>query len=556
MFSESRSVDNKKIGGQEACILLSILVFTIVLRIPTLLEPWGGDQGVYGYIASGILDGKVPYRDMYTNTGYGLYFIYALFFKLFGNQIMSLHIGDLLASLTNVAIVYFLARLLFGKECAIIAGAIAALFGSGQAFSGLYDMKGAWGTYWQLAQRETFMTPLIAAGIYLAIRSDRGTKWHLYFWVGILIGLAAVLKITAVAMLMILSVYIILNELFGSDGRRFKFILYKVSSLILGSVIIQLPFLYYFWINDSLSLMYNAVFVHTSIYAKLSRGNIVANAFQGNSYILLENLSLWVFSCAAMIHLMIHERKRENYLLVAWTMGALLMIFGQGKFFGYHYLLIVAPFSVLTGYGIKVLLKSLPTWKESIISARKNIVQIFMWVLLVTNLVVFAVNSYEYYRWNSLYLFGKISKDEYYEVFDEFPLHLYSFSADYTVAKYLQTKTKPGDTVRTINGGGDTIIHYLSGLRSPTRFTSTWYLFSKGLYDYSLTDQLRDEFIKEIKEEKPKYILLIYYNLKEFRKEFNGGNFSDIARMLDYIQKNYRLEKSFRDRRTLYKRIS
>lgn len=555
MFSVSQSVD-KKIGGGEVCILLSILVFTIVLRIPTLLEPWGGDQGVYGYIASGILNGKVPYRDMYTNTGYGLYFAYALFFKLFGNQMISLHIGDLLASLTNVVIVYFLARLLFGKECAIIAGAIAALFGSGHAFSGLYDMKGAWGTYWQLAQRETFMTPLIATGIFLAIRSDRGTKWHLYFWVGIFIGLAAVLKITAVAMLMILLVYIILNELFGSDGRKFKFILYKVSSLILGTVIIQLPFLYYFWINDSLSLMYNAVFVHTSIYAKLSRGNIVANAFQGNSYIFLENLSLWVFSCATMIHLMIHERKRENYLLVAWTMGTLLMIFGQGKFFGYHYLLIVAPFSVLTGYGIKVLLKSLPTWKESIISARKNMVQIFIWVLLVANLVVFAANSYEYYRWNSLYLFGKISKDKYYEVFNEFPLHLYSFSADYTVAKYLQTKAQPGDTVRTINGGGDTIVHYLSGLRSPTRFTSTWYLFSKGLYDYALTDQLRDEFIKGIKEEKPKYILLIYYNLEEFRKEFNGGNFSDITRMLDYIQENYGFEKSFRDRRTLYKRIS
>ena len=66
--------------------LILILLFTFVLRIPTLFEPWGGDQGVYGYIANGILEGKIPYKDMYTNTGYGLYFLYALLFKLFGNS--------------------------------------------------------------------------------------------------------------------------------------------------------------------------------------------------------------------------------------------------------------------------------------------------------------------------------------------------------------------------------------------------------------------------------------------------------------------------------------
>ena len=356
-------------------------------------------------------------------------------------------------------------------------------------------------------------------------------------------------------MLPIFILYIVLNEFVGVSGGGFRFSLYKVTALVSGALVIQLPFLYYFWIHESLDIMYRAVFVHTSIYAKLSRGNILANAFQGNSYIFIENMTIWLFSFASMIYLMIYERKRESYLVVAWTLGTLVMILGQGKFFGYHYLLIIAPFSVLTGFGIKIFLKSLPTWRESVMGARKNIIQIFMWVTILSNIGVFAVNSYEYYRWNGLYLMGKVSQDKYYEVFNVFPLHLYSFPADYEVANYLKTNAEPGASLRTINGGGDMIVHYLSGLESPTRFTSTWYLFNKELYDNPLTDQLRKEFINGIKNEKPEYVLLIYYTMDEFRENFYGDDYSDITQLLDYIQNNYKLEKSFRDRRTLYRRI-
>ena len=53
-----QAVDYKK-----PLILLFIIMFAAILRVPTLFEPWGSDQGVYGYIATGILEGKVPYKD-------------------------------------------------------------------------------------------------------------------------------------------------------------------------------------------------------------------------------------------------------------------------------------------------------------------------------------------------------------------------------------------------------------------------------------------------------------------------------------------------------------
>ncbi|KPK00265.1 MAG: hypothetical protein AMK71_08550 [Nitrospira bacterium SG8_35_4] len=542
-------------SSYEIITVMLMLVFTALLRFPTFFEPWGGDQGVYGYIANGILEGKVPYRDMYTNTGYGLYFAYAFFFKVFGNNMTALHIGDFIASLMTVIIVYFITKLLYGKECAVIAGIVAALFGSGQAFSGLVDMKGAWGTYWQLAQRETFMTPLLAGGIFLSVLADRHKRGYMYFFAGILAGMAAVFKVTAVLLIFILMVYIVLSELLSRDGQGIICAVYKIVLLTSGIIIINVPFVYYFWSHDSLYEMYKAVFVHTSIYAQLSRGNPLANAFFGNTYILNENVVLWVISCASMIYMMARERSRENCLIVAWTLGTLVMIWGQGKFFGYHFLLIIAPFSVLTGFGIKHFLKIMPTWKNSLSMAKRDMVQIFLWVLVFGNLFVFIWGHYDYYRWHYLYLSGKIDRNQYYDVFNEYPLHLYSFRADYEVANYLKKHAKPGASLRNVNGGGETVIHYLTGLKSSTRFTSTWYLFNKSLYENPLTDQLRDEFIEDTKKERPDFILLIYYSMDEFREEYAGDKYEDVTKLLDYIQTDYVEEKSFRDGRVLYRRI-
>lgn len=180
---------------------------------------------------------------------------------------------------------------------------------------------------------------------------------------------------------------------------------------------------------------------------------------------------------------------------------------------------------------------------------------IFLWIFIIGNLATFVWNQYDYYRWSLMYFTGRISKNTYYQVFNEYPLHCYSFNADYQVANYLKDTASPNASLRTINGGGDTVIHYLTGLKSSTRFTSTWYLFNPHLYAHPLTTQLRQELIDGIKTEKPDYILLIYFTADEFRHEYNGQNQQDVISLMDYIKDHYILEKSFNDRRNLYKKL-
>lgn len=534
---------------------VALILFTIAIRFPTLLEPWGGDQSVFAYIASGILDGKTPYKELYSATGYGIFFTYATFFKALGTSMIALHVGDLFASLATVVTVYALSKVLFGMECAAIAGTVAAVFGSGQAFSGMVDMRGAWGTYWQLAQRETFMTPLIAGAVLCAILAERRQKGHLYIWAGMLIGLAAIYKITAVIMIVVLLIFILSAAGWKPSRRNLTPPLKLCAATIAGFIAVNLPFLFYFWQRGSLGEMYRAVFVHTSVYAKLAWGNAVADAFKGNTYVLSEQLILWIITPVAAIHLAAKERSREHILLCAWTAATLMMIWGQGKHFGYHFLLIIGPFCVLCGYGIKTFFKIGPTWTASLGAARNNVAQLCLWMLLIGNMLIFAWNQYEYYRWSILRLLGRIDKDAYYEVFNEYPLHLYSFRSNYEVVNYLKQGGKTTASLREINGGGENIINVLTGMRSATRFTSTWYLFNKKLYQDAITRQLRKEFIEGIKAEKPNYILLVYYSMSEFRREYESPEYGDVIELMDYIQATYAVDKAFRDGRVLYKVI-
>ena len=47
----------KTIDYKYITIILLVLL-TVLIRLPVLLEPWGGDQAGFGYVAKEMLDGK------------------------------------------------------------------------------------------------------------------------------------------------------------------------------------------------------------------------------------------------------------------------------------------------------------------------------------------------------------------------------------------------------------------------------------------------------------------------------------------------------------------
>ena len=535
--------------------LLTLL--TVLLRLPVLLEPWGGDQAGFGYVAKGMLEGKVPYKDMYSLTAYGVFFTFALFIKLFGATMVSVHIGHIFVSIITVVLVYLLTNHLYGKKAAIIAGLCYTIFSNGLAFSGFgYENKSAWGTYWYLSQREVFIAPLILGAIFLTIVGKEKNWFFIYLTCGILIGLAAFYKLTAVLILLLFIVYIPAQEFFNGTKFNYKKVFGKNACLLFGFVSIQLPFIYYFWIHDALYDVYQALFVHLSLYAGLSRGLRIETFFSGHFSILRENLVLWLFALISGFHILFKDKSKNNMFIVLWSLCSLLMVWGQGKFFGYHFIILVPPFAVLTGYGLTIFLGNGPGLKGFLLNNLKDIRKTFMIVTIIVTILGFGISNYDYYRRHAIYFLGKMSDQEYYNVFNEFPTHPYSFRSGYQIVEYLRENSRPEDKLGVIFSAGDTIIHFLSGLEPATRFIQSWYLFPSDevLAKNDITINLRKEFVDKMINVAPRFILSVHIPLNELVELSFLKEDPDVRKLNEFIQNNYRI-KNFPDNRFLFEKV-
>src|SRR3954468_10576228 len=58
-------------------LLLAIAGALLILRVPSLVQPMGPDQGLYAYVGDRILHGDLAYRDAWDQKPPGIHYIYA-----------------------------------------------------------------------------------------------------------------------------------------------------------------------------------------------------------------------------------------------------------------------------------------------------------------------------------------------------------------------------------------------------------------------------------------------------------------------------------------------
>ena len=71
------------------------LVISFVIGAPSLLYPFGRDQGIHAYVGASILDGKLPYRDVFVQKGPFGFLIYSLTTALTGPTTWGIRLFDL-----------------------------------------------------------------------------------------------------------------------------------------------------------------------------------------------------------------------------------------------------------------------------------------------------------------------------------------------------------------------------------------------------------------------------------------------------------------------------
>ena len=526
----------------EAALVFCIVLFAGVVRIPSLLQPIGPDQGIMSVIGEGVLNGGVPYRDYFEMASPAIFFTYALMFKIFGPIMAAIPLTDMLVSMLTTFFVFILARAVWGSKVGYVSALVFAFFSSGVRFGMHANGDIAFGTFWYLAQRETFMISLLTASFYFVLdREKDGMKFWRLVLSGFLAGLAFVYKFPAMLFFLCLLVYINAGHFFDGERKPFKSLLADNAALIAGFVVSIIPFVLFFIMKGAMEDMIDIIFKYVySVYGQLEHSSIgiLKVGLTHTIFIAVENFILWIFFITSSIYIIANKRSKDNLLMVLWALAAVMYVISHKEFFGYHYLIILPPFSILTGYGIVKALGTGYDRRYSFSGASGKAVVVFA---ILINLIVFTALVHMHYTKFYFYATDKISKETYYDFFDAYPKHDYSFSADYKVARYILDHTNKDDMIFTL-GGIESAIHFITKRKSPSRFVYSWILFS---YDHSKAKEaegFREELLGDLKAKTPKYIITVR-SLDTFRKYTN---------IYDFVHNNYLLEKTFPDDRFVY----
>jgi hypothetical protein len=178
-----QSTDNRAKGSWKSWLFLALIVlFVVFVRVRLLGVPLERDEGEYAYMGQLILQGIPPYIGAYNMKFPGTYAMYALIMSVFGQNMQGIHFGVMIINCVTIAVVFLLARKFLSDAAALGAGAAYAFLSLSPSVLGF-------------AGHATHFVVLPALGGVLALLyALRSGKGNVYFWSGVLFGLAVLMK--------------------------------------------------------------------------------------------------------------------------------------------------------------------------------------------------------------------------------------------------------------------------------------------------------------------------------------------------------------------------
>lgn len=464
--------------SRDAWLLFVILVFFVILRLPSLVEPdWYGDEGIYQVIGHALNNGRILYRDIWDNKPPLLYFIYSLV----DGDLFSVRSLSLLFGIGAVVALFFLSLKLFtSKKSALISTAFFAFLFAIPNFEG------------NIANAENFMLfPIILAFYLLTIKSKN--KIHLAVFSGLLLSFAFLIKIVAIFDLAAILVVLFFYRYFEEDTLHN--IIKKTKTFFPISVLIrefrqELAFLiaffipivitlFYFFVNNALSDFFKATFSQNVGY--VGWGNKLIFPLGG---LVIKGMMVIITIFVAFLYRM--KLGKTGFLIIVWFAFSIFNALFSQRPYG-HYLLVLLPsLSLFLGYIF-----------ENKKLLRINILLLFFIGIILSinfNLLkngnLFGKTLSYYYNYAN-FLLGKKSVISYQSFFDR------NTPRDYDLSNFIIGNTKKSDEVFVYTDSAQ--IYYLANKLPPGRYIVSYHI---TFYKNAIS-----ETKEAVEKAKPKYII-------------------------------------------------
>ncbi|MBE0697619.1 MAG: hypothetical protein IH586_11920 [Anaerolineaceae bacterium] len=322
IFSRERSM---KMGIQAVLLILTLIA--LLPSIPALYKTPDIDSGIYSYIGWRILDGQIPYRDIWDHKPPLIYFLNAAGLAVGGAGRWGIWMLEVLS---------------IWAACRMLFSFLNRYFESLPAFFALAGFLGNLFFVLEFGNiPEEFGLPLQTA-IYLLladllrIQSTQDSPFankRKALLLGVLLGLAISLKQTLIGAGLVVVICLIVSA-FGS--KKFQR-LYSVAWIGLGFLLVWGGWVVYFAINHSLGAFWDQAFRYNFFYSSVTNPDrihavldVVKNLNFKSGFFLFGFLT-WL---TAFVFLFLNEQHFRESLVSRWigffglALGSLVLLNG------------------------------------------------------------------------------------------------------------------------------------------------------------------------------------------------------------------------------------
>ncbi|MSU25773.1 MAG: hypothetical protein EXS44_00720 [Candidatus Levybacteria bacterium] len=427
-------------------ILLFIIIFFIILRAPSLVEPiWYGDEGIYQVIGSAMYEGRQLYKEIWDNKPPLLYITYAIFN---GSQFAT-RSASLLFGVGAVISFFLLAQTLFQQ---IKHGIKYIPLLSTCIFAFLFGIPLIEGN---IANAENFMLfPIITAAL-LINDTDIFKKPKKLAFAGLLLGISMLYKVVAIFDFTAFFIFLF----FFKEQRRIFSTIIKIAPFVIGLVIpILFAFLYFLTTGTFLDF-YHASFTQMASYVQYGNSQVVRQGFLIIKLVILGSFLIGLF-------IKRHKFSLTSLFIFIWLIFSLFNAFFAQRPYT-HYMLVLLPSFILYSSLLFQRNTTMPTNIMLIIQK----IQITIWILilyLVTSNFNFYNKTASYYQNFISFIFFNKSVPDYQKFFDR------NTPRDYELAQFTKSHLKPKDTL--FIWGNNAQVYKLTGILPLGRFTVKYHM--------------------------------------------------------------------------------
>jgi 4-amino-4-deoxy-L-arabinose transferase-like glycosyltransferase len=437
-----------------AILLILLSLVPLATGAKFVSEPLDRDEGAYAVVASGMLDGLVPYRDLFDHKPPAIFGWYALSFLVVGEEDSSPRLAGVLAVMATTALVGVAGRQLLGPK-------------GGLAAAGLFAASTALARMEPFTNTEPFMLLPMVASLSAALRARDQGSWAWAVLAGILGAFAVLTKPVAVANGASLA-----GLLFAANWRlAAAFAVAAVATCAAAFV----PFAVLGALPDAVyaNFAYNALYSgETGTTEKLRQ------AFDGWVTFALTAAPFVLLAARGAVGAA-SRRDRADVALLAWAAASALGASMTGRFFPHYFLQTLPACALLGAWALSGIGPLLPRRRpDAVLFCAAGVAAIFVAVQL---------------NISAVYLKGDL---ESLEARDEAVIAERQLGVE-AVGRYIADRSQPGDEI--FNYGRESQVYFYAG-RNP----STPYFYYRP---FRLDESTLQETVSELRASPPAWIV-------------------------------------------------